>query len=131
MDPVTTALTETAEAPSDIPAVAIPTDFGPLWGGVTLILSVLLTQLARKLAAKWPSWKALSDILVPSIAVLLAVFLRAFIATVGGDPITASILLEGAVAGTTAVFGHTQWRSFQKRLPELLAVLFVKKSTEG
>lgn len=91
---------------------------------LALIFGMLLTSAGRALAKARPALSTLTSAVVPTLAVLLAVFVRAVGESVFADgEMTWAVVQQGIVAGGGAVFAHAQWRSLAKHLPALLALL--------
>lgn len=86
-----------AEVDATDPAVVIVT-----WG---------LTWLVGKYA---PWFSDRGRTIIPIVAVLLAVGVRAGIDASSGEPLAVSTVTRGIAAGAAAVMGHSQVREFQK-----------------
>lgn len=104
----------------------IPENFGPLWASFTIILTIGLTGAIRETAQRFEIAGRVADMLVPTLAVLIAVFFRALLSEIGQEPFTWNALVEGMGAGAGAVLVHSQSRALKKRWADVVQALFSK-----
>jgi len=80
---------------------------------VVVMLAWGLTWLVGKYA---PWLSAKGRVIIPMVAVIIAVGARAAVDASMGDPLNVETITRGVGAGAAAVMGHAQTRSFQKAL---------------
>lgn len=77
-------------------------------------LVIVLTWVLTWAVGRWmPGLKNHRKVL-PTVAVLIAVFIRAVMESTQGEPLTTQTILHGLSAGAITVMGHAQVRQFTK-----------------
>lgn len=79
----------------------------PLVAALTWLLLLCARHMAGDHATRF-------RLTIPTVAVLLAVALRAGIAAAQGDPVTAETVLRAVIAAAGAVLAHSQFRELVK-----------------
>jgi hypothetical protein len=95
---------------------AVPLEFDTT-DPLAVVVAWLLTAAVRFAAKKRPDSELLESIrhALPLIAVLIAIFFRAAVATYEGGEVNTSTVLRGIAAGSVAVFLHSQGRELKKQ----------------